>query len=244
MISLLSPLQLGFDASRRSAGAENPIPSASTSDEFFTSAFVSAGGCGLAGIGAPVPAGSGPKLSRTRSELRPSGRACGTYRRGRNAPDNNLPVRPVPAPRRSGPDRFPDHRAWPRPRRGLTARRAKAEFAPADRRARRFVASRWPRPILPPRERPQSPPAKCRSRSGETSALAPAVRRPPRSALDSTASDPDAPAKSARRSEKFWRRDGMTAATSAPAALSLPAPAGVRSATGPAESLRQSARRA
>ena len=51
-----------------------------------------------AGIAAPVPVGSAPELSHTRTEPQPSCPACGTNPRGRNAPGSNLPVRHVPTP--------------------------------------------------------------------------------------------------------------------------------------------------
>jgi hypothetical protein len=49
----------------------------------FFPTFIPAGGYGPAGIGALVPVGSGPELSRRRTELQRFCRACGTYRRGR-----------------------------------------------------------------------------------------------------------------------------------------------------------------
>jgi len=45
-----------------------------------------------AGIAALVPVGSTTELSHKRTEPRLSGRACGTYLHGLNAPGNNLPV--------------------------------------------------------------------------------------------------------------------------------------------------------
>jgi len=56
--------------------------------------FISTAGSAPAGIDALVPVGSGPELSHTRTEPPLSCRACGTYLRGLNAPDNN-PPRPI-----------------------------------------------------------------------------------------------------------------------------------------------------
>ena len=47
--------------------------------------------------------GSAPELSHKTTEPQRSCRACGTYLRGRNVPDNNRPIRHVPTPRRSAP---------------------------------------------------------------------------------------------------------------------------------------------
>src|SRR6266852_1463498 len=78
--------------------------------------FISTAESALGGTAVLVPVGSGPELSHKRTEPQLSCRACGTYLRGRNAPGNNLPNRPVPTPRRSAPDRPLDHRAWQLPR--------------------------------------------------------------------------------------------------------------------------------
>src|SRR6266478_5175766 len=78
--------------------------------------LISAAESALAGIAALVPVGSAPELSHKRTEPQLSCRACGTYPQGRNAPDNNLPIRHAPAPRRYAPDRPLDHRAWQWPR--------------------------------------------------------------------------------------------------------------------------------
>src|SRR6266851_4644270 len=180
--------------------------------------FISTAESALVGIAAPVPVGSGPELSHRRTELQLSCLACGTYQHGLNALDNNSPIRHVPVPRRYAPDRPLDRRAWQRPRHDSVVPPAKAEFVPIDRIARQSAASRSPRPILLPHERPQSQPAVCRSRSGGTSGLSPAMPLPPRSAPGSRASDPGFPAKSALRSAMFSRRDGIPVATSGKAA--------------------------
>ena len=72
--------------------------------------------------------------------------------------------------------------------------------------------------------------------------LSPPMPLLPRSAPGSRARGLDCPAKSALRSERFSRRDGIPAATSAQAAQLPPALAGARSATGPVESPRRLAR--
>src|SRR5437660_7373465 len=82
----------------------------------------------LAGIAALVPVGSAPELSHKRTEPRLSCRACGTYLHGLNAPGSNLPIRPVPTPRRCAPDRPLDHRALQLPRHDLAVQLAKGEF--------------------------------------------------------------------------------------------------------------------
>src|SRR6185503_6401092 len=127
----------------------------------------------LAGIAALVPVGSAPELSHKRTEPQLSCRACGTYRHGLNAPGNNLPIRHVPTPRRSAPDRPLDLRTPQLPRHDLAVPPAKAEFVPIGRKAPRSAASRSQRPIPPPHERPQSQPVVCTSRSGGTSELSP-----------------------------------------------------------------------
>src|SRR5258708_25698716 len=213
--------------------------SASASDESF---FISTVESALAGIAALVPVGSAPELSHKRTEPQLSCRACGTYPRGRNAPGNNLPIRHVLEPRRYAPDRPLDLRTLQLPRHDLAVQPAKAEFVAIGCKAQQSAASRLQRPIPPPHEQPQSQPAVCRSRSGGTSGLSPAMPLPPRSAPGSRASDPGSPAKSALRSERLSRRDGIHVATSGKAGQRLPALAGVRSATGPVESPRRLAR--
>src|SRR5436309_3132829 len=214
--------------------------------------FITTAESALAGIAALVPVGSAPELSHKRTEPRLSCRACGTYLHGLNAPGNNLPIRPVPTPRRCAPDRPLDHRTLQLPRHDLAVQLAKGEFVAIDRKAQRSVASRSQRPIPPPHERPRSQPARCRHRSGGTSGRSPAMPLLPRYAPGSRASDPGSPAKSALRSAMFLRRDGIPVATSGIAAqllpalglpaLGLPALAGVQSATGPIESPRRLAR--
>ncbi len=204
--------------------------------------FISTAESAPAGIAALVPVGSAPELSRKRTEPQLSCRACGTYLHGLNAPGSNFPIRHVPTPCRYASDRPLDHRALRLQRHDLAVQPAKAEFAPIGRKARQSAASRSQRPIPPPHERPQSQPAGCRSRSGETSGLSPAMRLPRRSAFGSRASGLDSPAKSALRSAMFSRRDGIPEATSGRAAQGPPALAGVRSATGPVESPRRLAR--
>ncbi len=98
------------------------------------------------------------------------------------------------------------------------------------------------RSIRPPHERPRSQPAGCKHRSGGTSGLSPPMPLPPRSAPGSRASGLDCPAKSALRSERFSRRDGIPVAASEKAAQLPPVLAGGRSATGPVESPRRLAR--
>src|SRR2546426_2970110 len=180
--------------------------------------FISTAESALAGSAAPVPVGSAPELSHKRTEPQPSCQACGTYLHGLNAPGNNLPIRHVPAPRRSASDQPLDHRTLQLPRHDLAEQLAKGEFVAIGRKAQQSVASRSQRPIPPPHERPQSQPAVCRSRSGGTSGLSPAMPLPPRSALCSRARGLDFPAKSALRSERFSRRDGIRVATSGKAA--------------------------
>src|SRR5882672_2248684 len=211
------------------------------------SSLISAAESAPAGIAALVPVGSAPELSHKPPEPQGSCRAGGTDPPGLNAPGNNLPIRHVPTPRRSASDRPLDHRAWQLPRRDSAVQRAKGEFVAIGRKAQQSAASRSQRPIPPPHERPQSQPAVCRSRSGGTSGLSPANPLPPRSAPGSRANGPGSPAKSALRSERFLRRDGIPVATSGKAAPKLRAPgfpvlAGVRSATGPVESPRRLAR--
>src|ERR1700733_2272137 len=210
--------------------------------EICVSFLISTAESALAGIAALVPVGSAPELSHKRTEPRLSCRACGTYLHGLNAPGNNSPIRHVPTPRRYASDRPLDLRTLQLPRHDLAVQLVKAEFVPIGRKAQQSAASRSQRPIPPPHERPQSQPAVCKSRSGGTSGLSPAMPLPPRSALGSRASDPGSPAKSALRSEKFSRRDGIPVATSGKAAQLLPALAGVRSATVPVESPRRSPR--
>src|SRR5258708_1370587 len=204
--------------------------------------FISTAESALAGIAALVPVGSAPELSHKRTEPQLSFRACGTYPRGRNAPSNNLPIRHVPTPRRSASDRPLDHRALQLPRHDLAVQPEKGEFVTIGRKAQQSAASRSQRPIPPPHERPQSQPAVCRHRSGGTLRLSPQMPLPPRSDRGSRASDPGSPAKSALQSERLSLRDGIPVATSGKAVQSLPALAGVRSASGPIESPRRLAR--
>src|SRR5260370_40657041 len=149
--------------------------------------FISAAESALAGIAALVPVGSAPELSRKRTEPQLSCRACGTYLHGLNAPNNNLPIRPVPTARRYSSDRPLDLRTLQLPRHDLAAQLAKAEFVPIGRKAQQSAASRSERPIPPPHERPQSQPAACRSRSGGPSRLSPTRPLPPRFAPRSRA---------------------------------------------------------
>src|SRR5580704_11131285 len=123
--------------------------------------FISAAESALAGTAALVPVGSAPELSHKRPEPQRSCRACGTYPRGLNAPDNNSPVRHLPTPRRYARDRPLDHRAWRLPPHDSALQRAKAESAAVDRKARQSGPSRWLPPIPPPHERPQSQLAVC-----------------------------------------------------------------------------------
>src|SRR5437868_14697927 len=104
--------------------------SASASGEslFISSPIISTAESALAGIAALVPVGSAPELSHKRTEPQLSCRACGTYLHGRNAPGNNLPIRPAPTPRRYASDRPLDHRTWQLPRHDLAVQPAKAEF--------------------------------------------------------------------------------------------------------------------
>src|SRR6267143_5308012 len=180
----------------------------------LTSILISTAKSALAGIAALVPVGSGPELSHKRTEPQLSGPACGTYLHGLNAPGNNLPIRHVPAPRRSASDQPLDHRTLLWPRHDSAVQLAKGEFAAIGRKAQQSASSRSQRPIPPPHERLQSQPAVCKHRSGVTSALSPAMPLLPRSAPGSRASDPGSPAKSALRSERFLRRDGIPVATS------------------------------
>src|SRR5260221_407660 len=53
----------------------------------------------LAGIVAQVPVGSAPELAHKTTGPPRSCRACGTYPRGRNAPNNSSPIRHVPTRR-------------------------------------------------------------------------------------------------------------------------------------------------
>src|SRR5262249_23053379 len=161
--------------------------------------FISTAESALAGIAALVPVGSAPELSHKRSEPQLSCRACGTYLHGLNAPGNNVPIHHVPTPRRSASDRPPDLRTLQWPRHDLAVPPAKAEFVAIGRKAQQSAASQSRRPIPPPHERPQSPPAGCKSRSGETSGFSSAMPLPPRSAPGSRASDPGSPAKSTPR---------------------------------------------
>src|SRR5215831_9541447 len=149
----------------------------------------------LAGIAAPVPVGSVPELSHKKTEPQRSCRACGTTLHELNAPGNNLPIRHVPTTRRYASDRPLDHRARQLPQHDLAVQLAKAEFAPIGCKGQQSAASRSQRPIPPPHERPQSQPAVCKSRSGETSGLSPAMPTLRRSAPGSRASDPVPPAK-------------------------------------------------
>src|SRR5438132_1804093 len=204
--------------------------------------FISAAESAPAGIAALVPVGSGPELSHKSTGPRRSCPACGTYRHELNAPGSNLPIRHVLRPRRYASDRPLDHRAWQLPRHDLEVQLAKAEFVPTGCKAQQSAASRWQRPIPPPHERPQWRPAVCKSRSGGSSGLSPAMPLPLRSVFGSRASGFDSPAKSALRSERFERRDGILAATSGRAAQLPPALAEGRSATGPVESPRRLAR--
>src|SRR6266404_8082980 len=116
-----------------------------------------------AGIAAPVPVGSAPELSHKRTEPQRSCPACGTYLHGLNALSNNLPIRPVPTPCRSASDRPLDLRTPQLPRHDLAVRPAKAEFVAIGRTAQQSASSRSRRPIPPPHERPQSPPAVCKN---------------------------------------------------------------------------------
>src|SRR5258708_6074375 len=204
--------------------------------------FISTAESALVGIAALVPVGSGPVTSHKTPEPQLSCRAGDTYLHGRNVPGNSLPIRPVPTPRRYALDRPLDHRAWQWPRHDLAPQPAKAESVTIHRKAKQCAASRLPPSIPPPHERPQSQPAVCKSQSGWTSGLSPAMPLPPRSAPASRANDPGSPAKSALRSARFSRRDGILVATSGKAAQSLPGLAQVRSATGPVESPRRLAR--
>src|SRR5580704_1175702 len=208
--------------------------------------FISAAESAPAGNAVPAPVGSAPELSHTRTGPQPSCPACGTNLHGLNAPGSNLPFRHVPRPRRYAPDRPLGHRAWQWPRHDLDVQLAKAEFVPIGCKAQQSAASRSQRPIPPPHERPQSQLAVCKSRSGGTSGLSPAMPPPPRSALGSRASGPGSPAKSALQPERCSRRDGTHGATSGQAGLGLPglgfpalgppALAGVRSVVAPIES--------
>src|SRR5580704_9167218 len=209
--------------------------------------FISAAESAPAGTAAPVPVGSAPELSHKRTGPQRSCPACGTYPHGLNAPGGNLPIRHVPRPRRYASDQPPDHRAWQLPRHDSAAPLAKAEFVPIGCKAQRSASSRSQRSIPPPHERPQSQPAVCKHRSGGTSGLSPPMPLPPRSAPGSRARGLDSPAKSALRSERFSRRDGIPAATSGQVApwfpaLGPPALAGVRSVVVPIESPRRLAR--
>src|SRR2546427_7522467 len=184
-----------------------------TSISYFN-CFISTAESAPAGIAALVPVGSAPELSHKRTEPQLSCRACGTYLHGLNAPGNNLPIRHVPAPHRSASDQPLDHRTLLWPRHDSAVQLAKAEFVAIGRKAQQSAASRSQRPIPPPHERLQSQPAVCRHRSGGTSGLSPPRPPPPRSAPGSRASGLDFPAKSALRSERFSRRDGIPVATS------------------------------
>src|SRR5258708_8583252 len=135
--------------------------------------FISTAESALVGIAALVPVGSGPVTSHKTPEPQLSCRAGDTYLHGRNVPGNSLPIRPVPTPRRSAPDRPLDHRTLQLPRHDLAGQLAKGEFVAVDRRAQQFAASQSQRPIPPPHERPQSQPAKCRHQSGGTLELSP-----------------------------------------------------------------------
>src|SRR5277367_3663164 len=190
----------------------------STAAPFLFQFFISTAESVPAGIAAPVPVGSGPELSHKRTEPRLSCRACGTYLHGLNAQGNNLPVRPVPTPRRYASDRPLDHRALQLPRHDLAVQLAKAEFVPIDRKGQQSAASRSQPPIPPAHERRQSQPATCRRRSGGTAGLSPAMLLPPRSAPGSRAIDPGSPAKSGLRRAMFSRRVGIRATTSGRAA--------------------------
>src|SRR5258708_18791738 len=180
--------------------------------------FISAAESAPAGIAAPVPVGSAPELSHTRTGPQPSCPACGTNLHGLNAPGNNLPIRPVPTPRRYASDRPLDHRAWQWPRHDSDVLLAKGEFVPVGCKARQSAASRSQRLIPLQRGRPRSQPAVCKLRSGGRSGLSPPKPLPPRSAPGSRASGLDFPAKSALRSGRFSRRDGIPGATSGQAA--------------------------
>src|SRR6478736_3910565 len=96
--------------------------SASASDESF---FISTAESALAGIGAPVPVGSGPELSHKRTEPQLSCRDCCTYLHGLNAPVNNFPIRHDPTPRQYASDRPVDHRALQSPRHDSAVQLAK-----------------------------------------------------------------------------------------------------------------------
>src|SRR6266480_3833846 len=104
--------------------------------------LISAAESALAGIAAPVPVGSAPELSHKRTEPPLSCPACGTYLHGLNAPGNNLPIRHVPAPRRSASDQPLDHRTLQLPRHDSAVQLAKGEFVAIGRKAQRSVASR------------------------------------------------------------------------------------------------------
>src|ERR1700684_1918867 len=109
--------------------------------------FISTGESAPAGIAALVLVGSAPELSHKRTEPQLSCQACGTYLHGLNAPDNNLPIRHVPTPRRYASDRPLDHRASQWPQHDLDIRLAKAEFVPIGCKAQQSAASRSQRSI-------------------------------------------------------------------------------------------------
>src|SRR5713226_4547496 len=104
--------------------------------------FISIAESAPAGIAALVPVGSGPELPHKRTGPQPSCRACGTYLHGLNAPGNNLPIRHVPAPRRSASDQPLDHRTLLWPRHDSAVQLTQAEFAASGRKAQQSAASR------------------------------------------------------------------------------------------------------
>src|SRR3989454_12805182 len=108
--------------------------------------FISAAESAPAGSAAPVPVGSAPAPSHKTPGPRLSCPTCGTYLHGLNAPGNNLPIRHVPAPRRSASDQPLDHRTLLWPRHDSAVQLAKAEFVAIGRKAQQSVASRSQRP--------------------------------------------------------------------------------------------------
>src|SRR6202008_4272474 len=96
----------------------------------------------------------------------------------------------------------------------LAVQLEKAECVPVGRKTKQSGSSRSVQPIPPAHERPQSEPVVCKKRSGENSELSPARPTIQRTVPGSRGNDPVPPARSALRSERFWRRDGIPVATS------------------------------